>query len=589
MENLNRFRAAMSMQHMDAYIIPTVDPHFSEYTAEHWKSRKWLSGFTGSAGTLVVTAKAAALWTDSRYFIQAAMQLEGSGIMLQKQGEEGVPTLEDWLIQQCSDGACVGLDGRLISHADFTLLQQSLPGFTFVTQEDLVGRVWSDRPGLPADPVWRMPVERAGMSVKQKRQAVSKAYDYKPCLLTALDEIAWFFNIRGNDVAYNPVCTAFAIIEERQAILFADEHKISQDIRKELEKEEVLIFPYDSLATYCQTHTGEELVFNAHKINQLTYETLLRTGLVLVPESASPGPVLLMKACKTEAEIKGFKSAMLQDGIAWTKLLYSLACRLNAHKVVTEMEVASAFAAYRKQSCSDYLEESFEPIVAYGEHGAIVHYEPTPETDVQIGCDSFLLMDTGAHYRYGTTDTTRTWHFGIPSPEEKRNYTLVLQGMIRLAMAKFPKGTRGAQLDMLARQPLMSEGMSFSHGTGHGVGHVLCVHEGPQSIRLQENPVNLSPGMIQSDEPAVYIPGKYGIRIENLILVQEAECTPWGQFYAFETLTLVPICVQAIEGSLLSHSEREFLTAYQKRVCEAISPALDREEAEWLRKNTMIE
>lgn len=588
MENLSRFRTAMMSQHIDAYLVPTVDPHFSEYTAEHWKSRRWLSGFTGSAGTLIVGNTTAALWTDSRYFVQAQMQLQGTDIQLQKQGEEGTPSPEAWLQQHYPKGGVIGLDGRLISHRDFEQLQEELSAFTFVIDVDLVDQVWKDRPILSVAPVWQMTKEQAGMGVMEKWQAVSEAYGGKPYLLTALDEIAWLFNIRGNDIAYNPVCTAFALVEDQQAVLFVDTRKISPVIKASLESEKVLILPYESLFEYCQFYKNQTLIYNASKTNQLTYATLQAMGINLVAEAVGASPVSLMKACKTSAEVEGFRLAMLEDGLAWTKLLFWLDNQLVKGVSVTEMQVAEAFALFRKKECASYLDESFEPIVAYAEHGAIVHYEPTPETDCRIERDAFLLMDTGAHYSFGTTDTTRTWHFGSPTDEEKRNYTLVLQGMIRLSMARFPKGTRGAQLDMLARQPLMSHGMSFAHGTGHGVGHVLCVHEGPQSIRLQENPVLLQPGMIQSNEPAVYITGKYGIRIENLIHVQKSELTAWGEFYAFETLTLVPICTSAVDFSLLSVQEKEFLQKYQDQVFNKLSPRLSQEEAKWLSIHTLI-
>lgn len=582
MEKLEQFRAKMRERGMDAYLLPTGDPHFSEYTAEHWKARQWLSGFTGSAGTLAVTLKEAALWTDSRYFIQAGLQLEGSGIGLQKLGEETTPSPEYWLNERIEKGAVIGLDGRLISHAEFEALKRKIPQAEFAMQRDLIDEVWSDRPTLPIRPVWPMPEALSGQTVAEKRNRISAACGFEPYLICALDEVAWLCNMRGSDIAYNPVCTAYAIVEKEQIQLFAENRKFTDSHREALSAEQVVLHPYEALSDFCERYRGRRLLFNPSKTNEYIYKSLSERGVDCVPEPFPFSPVALPKACKTKAEVEGFKKAMLEDGIAWVKVLFWVDRMLQANQRLTEVRIAHAFADVRKEVCPEYLEESFAPIVAYGPHGAIVHYEPTEQTDIPVGKDAFLLMDTGGHYRFGTTDTTRTWHFGQPSPEEKRDYTLVLQGMIRLSMARFPKGTRGAQLDMLARQPLMRHGMMFMHGTGHGVGHVLCVHEGPQSIRLQENPVQLQPGMIQSNEPAVYKTDRYGIRIENLLLVVPEVTTEWGDFYAFETLTHVPICENAIDEALLSAQEIEFLRNYQHQVCQRLKPRLTEDEMIWL-------
>jgi Xaa-Pro aminopeptidase len=571
---------------VDAIIIPGNDPHFSEYPAKRWKYRKWISGFGGSAGTLTVTLHDAALWVDSRYFIQAQQQLEGTGIEMQKLVSKGLFD-ESWLKSRLGNNATAGIDAKLFSVGSFRRLTESLAPLHLKDIGDVFDKIYIDRPPLPESEAFLLPDEITGKSRKDKlAEFAAKSTPLGEIyIVAALDDIAWILNLRGTDVAYNPVVISYLIIDYPAVHLFTGVNQLSEPHRAQLARDGVVMHPYGDFDTYVSRIPKHRKVkINPDKINYHTFKLLQDAGVTTVEEKQPYDVISFAKSVKNAVELSGFRRCMITDGIAMVRFLKWL--KENIGKtVVTETEAAQKLEQYR-QTGNDYRGLSFSTISAYGANGALPHYSPSPATDTEIGQDSFYLVDSGAQYLTGTTDITRTVHFGQPSDEEKENYTLVLKGMIRLSMAVFPVGTRGTQLDILARQFLWAKGKTFLHGTGHGVGHYLNVHEGPQSIRCEENPVGLLPGMVTSNEPAIYVEGKYGIRIENLIACRHDRTTEFGDFYSFETLTLCPIETKPVNLSMMTGEELKWLNEYHQWTYKTLSPYLNPAENEYLKAAT---
>jgi Xaa-Pro aminopeptidase len=586
-ERIAALREAMRQQKVDAYIIPSSDPHLSEYPADRWKSREWISGFTGSAGTIVVTADKAGLWTDSRYFLQAASQLEGSGIELYKLALPETPSITEFLLHELHAGQAVGLDGQTYSAAEASALANKLSRkeIKLDTSADLIEGIWKDRPAVPGNPIFEMPEALSGASVHEKLDLINNQLrsEGADCLiLAALDEIAWTFNIRGTDVTYNPVVVSYAFVSEDESVLFIKPEKLTAEITEHLKKEGVTLAEYSMIQRYLSRLPENSRVFvDMNKTNVSLYDAI--PGNCTIVEGISPANHL--KSIKNETEIKGFQNAVVKDGVALTKFYIWLEKQMAEGAQVTEISAAEKLTALRAEQ-PQYIMDSFGTICGYAEHGAIVHYSATPETDATLKPEGLLLIDSGAQYLDGTTDITRTIALGEPTEQMKKDFTRVLKGTISLAKSKFPAGTRGSQIDILARKALWDSGINYLHGTGHGIGHCLNVHEGPQSIRMEENPVTLKPGMVISDEPAMYRTGEYGIRTENMILVREDSETEFGKFLGFDTLTLCFIDTSLIIIPMLSVREHAWLNKYHQMVYDKISPFLDEEEKAWLKEKT---
>ena len=586
---LERLREQMSGEGIGIYILPMNDFHGSEYIGDYFKLVAYFSGFTGSAGTLVVTKEEAYLWTDGRYFLQAENQLAGTGIKLQKMGEKDVPAVTEFL-KTYSEGKeakeAVGFDGRLVS----AVFAEKLSGLKVVSDKDLAGKVWdedahSPRPTFPKNPVWRLEMAYAGQSTEEKLENIredmkKKQADY--LLLTTLDDIAWLTNLRGEDIAYNPVFLSYMIVTETEALLFS--HMEEADILAYLESCGITHRAYDVFYRALEEISPESKVWmDAGSVSCGVAER--------IPESCKKitqaNPVILRKAIKNETEIENIKKAHIKDGVAVTKFIYWLKTQVRSGKEsVTEIEAAEKLVQFRGQQ-EDYLGESFAPIIAHGKHGAIVHYNPQDGGNARIGAESFLLCDTGAHFLQGTTDITRTIAMGSLNPEQKKHYTAVLQGNLRLANAVFKHGLTGANLDYIAREPLYRLGLDFNHGTGHGVGYLLNVHEGPNALRMRYTEDGVfEKGMVTSDEPGFYPEGQYGIRLENLIVCVEAEETPYGKFLCFEPLTMVPFDREAVDEQILTAEDKDLWNAYHKKVYEALADKLTEEERAWLLEAT---
>lgn len=586
-ERLAALRNAMKQQPLDAYIIPSSDPHLSEYPADCWKAREWMSGFTGSAGTLVVTADKAGLWTDSRYFLQAGIQLEGTGIDLYKMGLPDTPALADFLLHELKPGATVGLNGQTYSAADAIRLENELKknSISLRTDTDLIEPIWQERPAIPDAPLFEMPRELSGRSTAEKLEALHEKLreaGADSLILSSLDEVAWTFNIRGTDVAYNPVVISYAFISEKENILFIHPKKLNPETAERLKEQGVTLADYSMIYTYLSRLPEKARVFvDKQKTNVALYRSLPEACTVI--EGISPAAHL--KSIKNETEIDGFRHAVVKDGVALVRFYYWLENQMAAGEKVTELGLAEKLTAFRAEQ-PQYIMDSFETIAGYGAHGAIVHYAATPETDATLQAEGLLLIDSGAQYLDGTTDITRTIALGEPTEQMKKDFTRVLKGTISLAKSKFPAGTRGSQIDLLARKALWDAGINYLHGTGHGIGHCLNVHEGPQSIRMEENSVVLKPGMVISDEPAMYRTGEYGIRTENMILCREDSETEFGKFLGFETLTLCPIDTRLVIPSMLSAREKAWLNKYHQMVYEKLGPHLDEAEKTWLKHKT---
>lgn len=581
-ERLVRLREEMQREHLDAVIIPTTDPHNSEYTADHWKGREWMSGFNGSAGTAVITLTGAALWTDSRYFLAAEEQLQGTGYVLMKEKVSGTPTIAEWLATQQVEN--VAIDGSVVSASTVRKLQQELRqhgGMTLRTNWDPLERVWSERPAIPASPVSIHPLEYAGEATHDKLQRIRKALrevHADGMLVASLDDIAWTLNLRGQDVHCTPVFVSYLLISTQKVILFINKEKLSQEVQAYLKAEDIGVDDYANVGKGLKDYFEYNILMDPDEVNA----TLFSKATCKVVEAASPIPVL--KAVKNEREIVGFRQAMLRDGIAMVKFLKWLRPAVEAGGQ-TEMRVAEKLRELRSEQPL-YRDLSFDTIAGYQSHGAIVHYEVTPETDVPLRPEGLLLIDSGAHYEDGTTDITRTIALGPVTEEQKHVCTLVLKGHIQLAMARFPQGTCGTQLDVLARQAMWRERLNYLHGTGHGVGSYLCVHEGPHQIRMNHISQPLLPGMTVTDEPGLYLAGKFGVRTENVLLVKESGEGEYGPFLDFEVLTLCPIDTTPIDFRMLTQEETDWLNRYHQHVYDQLASHLDEEERTWLRAAT---
>ena len=586
-EKLTALRRAMAQRGLAAYLVLTDDFHASEYAGGYFKARAYLSGFTGSAGTLLVLPDRALLWTDGRYFLQAAEQLRGSGIELMRAGERGVPTLETFLFDALADGSCLGFDARTVSTALARRLGRRLSAkhIRFAGDEDLVDALWPDRPPLSAEPVWELGVGYAGETRADKLARVRAAMAGEGAdtfLVTALDEIAWLLNLRGNDVACTPVFLAFLLLTETDAVLCVRRGAVGAAVEAALAADGVRLADYESVYRLVSALLGGARVL----LDGTTANYRLTQSIPAGVETLDrPSPIVPMKAVKNAVEQENFRRAHLADGIALVRFLRWLKCDA-VREGATELSAAAKLEEYRRAD-ADYLEPSFEPILAYGPHAAVVHYEPTAETDVPLEAHGLLLADTGGHYRTGTTDVTRTVALGPLTAEEKRACTLVLRGHLALAAARFRAGVTGENLDILARGPLWEQGLDYNHGTGHGVGYLLSVHEGPQrihwSIASNARHTALEPGMVFSDEPGLYLAERFGVRLENLLLVREAEENEYGRFLALEPLTLAPFDRDAIDVPLLSDRELAQLNAYHAQVYETLAPYLGEADRAWLR------
>ncbi len=592
---LSALRRLMADKGIDAYLIVSDDDHASEYVGDYFKCREFLSGFDGSAGSLVITQTEAGLWTDGRYFLQAREQLGGTGITLQKMGEPDVPAIPAYLASVLQDGQCLGYDGRTIRAGYAAEIEAALAGkqIRYVQTEDLVGQIWKDRPPFPEHPVWILPdsyvgrsrAEKLAMVRKQMAQAGAERY-----LLASLDDIAWLYNIRGNDIAYNPVVLSYTIIEQEQAILYGTLSAFSDEVRKQLEADSILLRPYLQVYEDLKILPAESSVMLDPSTSNVALLSCIPEGVKVIRQT---NPTTLFKAVKMPEEMENERKAHVQDGVAVTKLIYWLKQMQDSQELkegkITEQVVRKKLEALRKER-EGYLDQSFAPIIAAGAHGAIVHYEPTEATDIPLVEHSFVLMDTGGQYWQGTTDITRTVSIGTLTDTQKAHYTAVLRGNLNLGAARFKHGCTGMNLDVLARTPLWELGLDYNHGTGHGVGYLLNVHEGPNAIRFKEAGGKagavLEEGMITSNEPGLYLEGQYGIRVENLVLCKKAEQTEYGQFMEFETLTMVPHDRAAILPEQMSKRELALLNAYHKTVYETISPYLTEEERKWLKEET---
>lgn len=585
-ERIARLREELRREHLSAFIFPTSDPHNSEYTAEHWKGREWISGFNGSAGTAVVTLDNAALWTDSRYFIAAEEQLQGTEFQLMKLKVEGTPSIAEWLGRELKDVAdkAVGIDGMVNSTNSIKELISDLRtqgGITLRTNFDPLERIWLDRPAIPENPVVIHPLEYAGEPTREKLVRIRKALREKHAdgmLMAALDDIAWTLNLRGSDVHCSPVFVSYLLISTTEVTLYINKVKLTPEVMSYLQAEGVGVKPYDQVKQGLKDYFEYNILMDGNEVNYTLYKTVERE----IVDASSPVP--LMKAVKNEREVAGFRSAMLKDGIAMVKFLKWLKPAVEAGGQ-TEMSVERKLTELRAEQPL-FRGLSFDTIVGYEEHGAIVHYEAIPETDATLHPKGLLLIDSGTQYQDGTTDVTRTIALGPLTEEQKRVYTLVLKGHIDLQLLHFPDGASGTQLDAIARRPLWQAGMNFLHGTGHGVGCYLNCHEGPHQIRMEWIPARLQAGMTVTDEPGVYLGGRFGVRIENTLLVVPAEETECGRFLGFETLTLCPIETSPIIKELMTPEEIQWLNDYHTTVYERLSPHLNEDEKAWLRKAT---
>lgn len=574
-------RRCMDSAGVDAFIVPSADPHQSEYPADRWKSRAWISGFTGSAGTAVITTTDGGVWTDSRYFLQAADELKASGLQLFKEGLPETPSLQDWLATTLPAGATIAIDGTTCSHSEGVRMESyfKAKGFDFKTDFAPFDEIWGNRPEVPTHEAFVYPTTYSGKSFEEKwhdvQQAVA-AQGGNAILVCALDELAWLLNIRGVDVAYNPVAVGFAYFSASQRVLFMNDIKISSEMAAYLHENGIEQRPYDSIYSFVQEiPASDKVMIDPGKTNyRLTH--LLPSGQQIHGAS----PITWLKSLKNETEMKGRREAMVRDGAAMVQFLYWLDTHIRK-ETITELDIDEKLREFRSRQPL-YKGESFATIAGYREHGAIVHYRATPESSSCLKPEGFVLVDSGAQYLDGTTDITRTIALGPLTDDEIRDYTLVLKGHIAIATCIFPQGTRGDQIDVLARRNLWNVFRNYLHGTGHGVGHFLNVHEGPQNIRLEQNNTPLTPGMVTSNEPGVYLAGRYGIRTENLTLVVEAGESEFGHFYRFETLTLCPIDKRAIDRSLLTDEEIEWLNQYHQMVYERVSPLLDETHKAWL-------
>lgn len=585
-QRLESLREVMRREHLSAFIFPSTDAHQSEYVADHWQGRTWISGFNGSAGTAVVTMKSAALWTDSRYFLAAEEQLKGTEFQLMKQKIEGTPTISEWLAQELQgENAEVGLDGMVNSYHETMGLIADLRksgGITVRTNFDPLGLIWTDRPAIPANPVEIQPMEFAGESVASKISRIRTALRQRHAdgmLISALDDIAWTLNLRGTDVHCVPVFVSYLLISSQQVSLYVDSAKINDEVKAYLTENGISLYPYNKVAEGLERYSEYNILLDGDETSYFLWKTVKCQEII-----AGNSPVPAMKAQKNDREIAGFRQAMLRDGVAMVKFLRWLKPAVEAGGQ-TEISIDRKLTSLRAEQHL-FRDISFDTIAGYQAHGAIVHYEATPETDVALKPEGLILIDSGAQYQDGTTDITRTIALGPVTEEMKHVYTLVLKGHIQLELAKFPDGASGTQLDALVRECMWHEGYNYLHGTGHGVGSYLSVHEGPHQIRMEWKPTPLRAGMTVTDEPGLYLSGKFGVRIENTLLIKDYQTTEFGKFLQMESLTLCPIDLTPVDFSMLQPEEIEWLDIYHRDVFEKLSPYLEGEDLEWLREAT---
>lgn len=585
-QRLESLREVMRREHLSAFIFPSTDAHQSEYVADHWQGRTWISGFNGSAGTAVVTMKSAALWTDSRYFLAAEEQLKGTEFQLMKLKIEGTPTISEWLAQELQgENAEVGLDGMVNSYHETMGLIADLRksgGITVRTNFDPLGLIWTDRPAIPANPVEIQPMEFAGESVASKISRIRAALRQRHAdgmLISALDDIAWTLNLRGTDVHCVPVFVSYLLISSQQVSLYVDSAKINDEVKAYLTENGISLYPYNKVAEGLERYSEYNILLDGDETSYFLWKTVKCQEII-----AGNSPVPAMKAQKNDREIAGFRQAMLRDGVAMVKFLRWLKPAVEAGGQ-TEFSIDRKLTSLRAEQHL-FRDISFDTIAGYQAHGAIVHYEATPETDVVLKPEGLILIDSGAQYQDGTTDITRTIALGPVTEEMKHVYTLVLKGHIQLELAKFPDGASGTQLDALARECMWREGYNYLHGTGHGVGAYLSVHEGPHQIRMEWKPTPLRAGMTVTDEPGLYLLGKFGVRIENTLLIKDYQTTEFGKFLQMESLTLCPIDLTPVDFSMLQPEEIEWLDTYHRDVFEKLSPYLEGEDLEWLREAT---
>ncbi|MCL1666693.1 aminopeptidase P family protein [Elizabethkingia ursingii] len=577
-EKIAALRSAMHNNNIDAFIVYSADPHMSEYLPQEWQERSWLSGFTGSAGFVVITKDKAGLWTDGRYFTQAPIELEGSGIDLFKDGIEGTPNYIDWIISEIPAGGKVAVNALATSHSNWEALDSKFSAKNIaLTNLPLLKEIWTDRGTAAKNPIYVHPVERAGQSVSDKIAAIRQKMEDQHAdvhIISSLDDVAWTLNLRGSDVQSNPVFLGYIVLSKNDAILFTDLEKLDTDSRKQMDESGVKMMPYDEFFNHLRQIKQQNILVSPNS-NQSVFDTLKDTNTFI--KAAVPGN--LMKAQKNEAELNGFRTVMERDGVAMVKFLYWLTHQAGKEPM-NEYSIGEKLRGFRAEG-ANFVGESFSSIIGYKGNGAIIHYSAKAEGSKEVTNDSSILVDSGGQYLEGTTDITRTLALGTVTDEFKKDSTLVLQGMIRLSMVKFPKGTRGVQLDAFARLPLWMAGKDYNHGTGHGVGSFMNVHEGPQSIRKDLNPQELLPGMVLSNEPGYYVVNQYGIRHENLIAVREAETTEWNTFYEFETLTLCPFFKDIIVKEILSADEIQWLNSYHKTCEEKLAPHLEGDVKNW--------
>ena len=577
----------MKREHLSAFIFPSTDAHQSEYVADHWRGREWISGFNGSAGTAVVTMKSAALWTDSRYFLAAEEQLEDTEYQLMRLKMEGTPTITEWLGKELQDVQSpeVGLDGMVNSYnyvKDLSCSLRKLGGITLRTNLDPLEQIWENRPSLPANPVEIQPLEYAGETLASKVVRIRKSLrelHADGMLVSALDDIAWTLNLRGTDVHCNPVFVSYLLIESDKVSLFVDDNKLSPEVKQYLQDNQVSLYNYNKVEKCLESYSEYNILLDGDETSYYLWKTVKCQEIV-----AAASPIPAMKAVKNEAEIEGYRSAMLKDGVAMVKFLKWLKPAVEAGGQ-TEISIGEKLTSLRAEQ-KLFRDISFDTIAGYAQHGAIVHYEATPETDVVLKPEGLILIDSGAQYQDGTTDITRTIALGAVSEEMKHIYTLVLKAHIQLELVKFPDGASGTQLDAVGRECMWREGYNFLHGTGHGVGSYLCVHEGPHQIRMEWMPTPLRAGMTLTDEPGLYLAGKFGVRIENTVLISDYMSTEFGKFLQIEPLTLCPIDTTPIDVDMLLPEEIDWLNAYHHSVYEKLSPFLDEEEKIWLENAT---
>ncbi len=588
-ERISALRALMEERGYDAYMVPTDDNHQSEYVGEHFKARAFITGFTGSAGTAVITKDTAGLWTDGRYFIQAEQQLSGSGVKLFKMGEPDVPTVEDFIADILPEGGTLGFDGRVVAMGEGQALEAAAAkkNGKIDYSTDLIDKIWEDRPALSEEPAFALGVEYTGESTESKLKRIRKAMEEEGAdihIIAALDDVCWTTNLRGNDIEFFPLLLSYAVITKEEMKLYIDERKLSDEMKTDLAKDNISLRPYNAIYDDVKELSAESAILvDPSRLNYALYNNLPKEAKVI----EKVNPTVLMKAMKNDTEIKNIKNAHVKDGIAVTKFMYWL--KKNVGKTeITEIRAAEKLEEFRKEQ-EGYLWQSFEPICGSGEHAAIVHYAATPETNVPVVTDGLFLTDTGGGYMEGSTDITRTFAFGKLTDQMVEDFTTVLLCNLRLARAVFMHGTCGYNLDILARMPAWERGINYNHGTGHGVGYLMNIHEAPSGFRIairERERAVIEPGMVITDEPGIYIEGSHGIRTENELLVRKGQKTEYGQFLYFEPITYVPIDLDAVNPDMMTKEDKAQLNAYHAKVYELVSPHLNEEEQEWLKEYT---